>query len=322
VGVGHVDLNYWDVEEGLTRREAGGPDGEYYAHLYGGNTTIVSSAFILPSNATTVSLQYKFFTTHATHDNWIRVYVLSGAGYATETKVAEVLNNNATDWQVFSPSVATFAGQSIRLKINRWSGSPGPIGVDDITGTFSRSATASAYNVASGFKPWENRFMLYTVGLTYTGIEQWFENGAGLNSFTQHQHMVRAQPGDTSPMGYGWDLTAPFMRMKFYQSGTVSEDNHYDYEGGKVFETPDPSSGDQSVWSLDGIYLDPTFGVSYFGGWTMEQTYGSAQYDPFQLYQWNATIPGIIVANYGFLMCEDTSCYSSHSLEHAFQVWP
>jgi hypothetical protein len=146
IGVQHVDLPGWSVVEGLVRREDGGPAGEgsadhgaHYASLYSGNTTIVSSAFVLPSSGELLTLQDRFPAT-SSPGNSLKTYILSGPGFQTETQVGAHLCDCATEWQEMPSNIQAFAGQTVKLKVWRWSASPGPIWIDEVGANLLRYA--------------------------------------------------------------------------------------------------------------------------------------------------------------------------------------
>jgi RHS repeat-associated protein len=98
----------------------------YFGRLQSGGI-LTSDAFTVDATAQEVAFEVGYLST--TNYSWFELYVLSGAGYATETKIAEDNCNNCGYWVTYGANVAAYAGQSIKLKFKRRFGN---VGIDAV----------------------------------------------------------------------------------------------------------------------------------------------------------------------------------------------
>jgi len=131
LGVVNVDLPEWTVLKGLSRVDSGGPSDKY-AVLYGSaGNEIISSPFTLSLEATKVRLSTKFLS-FGSSGNILRVWVLSGPSFQTQTEVASRICYCVTEWEKLWANVASWAGQTIKLRITRDVTSSGSFGIDNV----------------------------------------------------------------------------------------------------------------------------------------------------------------------------------------------
>ena len=143
------DLTGWTTS-GTVTIESDTPHG-YYAKLSGSNAEIVSSAFTVDNSAQVFSFDAGWLTT--TGYSWVKVYVLSGAGYSTQTEVlSHYCYSCGPSWEdEVLIDASAWQGQSIKLKFWRFFGD---VGINDVemvellpgmtpTGTFSRETESN-----------------------------------------------------------------------------------------------------------------------------------------------------------------------------------
>jgi Zn-dependent metalloprotease len=120
----------------VTGRLAGSAAGD--ADVDGGTTSIQSPAITLPSTGT-LTLSFSWYLAHlnnASTADFFRVSVVNSAGTATAVLTqAGSAANRAGAWATASASLAAFAGQSIRIRVEAADAATGSLveaGVDDV----------------------------------------------------------------------------------------------------------------------------------------------------------------------------------------------
>jgi hypothetical protein len=284
VGVSSVQLHGWHVSEGLATAASGGTNGDRYASLYSGNTTIVSSAFYLPMYASQFTMQIKFFTSHATATNWLRVYALSGPNFGISTQVAERMCTCALEWETLNANMSGFGGQTIKLKFVRWSGSPGAIGIDDVAGSLVRTRSVEYIHNEITLQPGGG---ILTWNVRYRGNESWYQTGAGSNVFTHHEHTASINPSNVP------QATSHYMRMVFRHGGV------------EQFVVPNNS------WDPYCFFVSPDWKL--LGGCSDSNTFSTS---------YSQSAVAEVEAQYGWAMCDQLGCWATINREYPWQVWP
>jgi YD repeat-containing protein len=121
---GTVQLPSWTASGQTSRQTETG--GNAYARL-DTNGVITSSAFTLNANAQSLSLRAETVG-NPNFTGQFSLYLLSGSGYTTSTQLALGVSTTAS-WQTFHYSIATFAGQSVKLQVKEYTYS---LGIDDV----------------------------------------------------------------------------------------------------------------------------------------------------------------------------------------------
>jgi RHS repeat-associated protein len=96
-------------------RETGGPGGAYVKTT---TTSVTSQAYTLSADAQQAEIDLKVDSASGSYD----IYVLSGATYATSTKVFSGTQANSSTWGTKSFGIGDFAGQSVKFKVTPSSG--------------------------------------------------------------------------------------------------------------------------------------------------------------------------------------------------------
>jgi hypothetical protein len=119
------DFTAWTTANNVTI-QSDTPHG-YYAQLSGANAEIVSSAFTVDSaaQAFTFDAQWISSTSYA----GVKVYVLSGTGYTTQTEILSAYCFQCGSWTLLTPGAGAWLGQSIKLKFVRFLGD---VGIDNV----------------------------------------------------------------------------------------------------------------------------------------------------------------------------------------------
>ncbi len=104
---------------GTTTIQTGGPSGDW-ARLDSPAAFITSDAITVPTNAQELVYDINYVSTTGTSS--AEVYVLSGAGYATSTKIATDSCSACGTWSTSFQDITAYQGQSIKLKFRRPSG--------------------------------------------------------------------------------------------------------------------------------------------------------------------------------------------------------
>src|SRR5205823_3820522 len=99
--------------------------GNAYAEL-DSNAVITTNPFTLASGTETVALRAKALTGSAS--NQFSMTLLSGTNYGTSTTLATAVNTSSS-WQTFHFTVASFAGQQVKLQVSEFVNN---VGVDDV----------------------------------------------------------------------------------------------------------------------------------------------------------------------------------------------
>lgn len=118
------DFTGWTIA-GTVNIQSNAAQG-YYGRLQSGGF-LTSDAFTVDAAAQQVTFEVGYLTT--TNSSWFELYVLSGAGYATETKIAEDNCSSCGYWVTYGANIAAYAGQSIKLKFKRRAGN---VGIDAV----------------------------------------------------------------------------------------------------------------------------------------------------------------------------------------------
>jgi len=119
---GKILLPNWTASGAASRQTE--PGGNAYARLDTAGS-ITSSAFTLDANAQSLTLRAE---TVGTGTGQFSLYLLSGTGYSTSTTLT--LGSSTTgSWQTLRYSIATFAGQSVKLEVKEYNNA---VGIDDV----------------------------------------------------------------------------------------------------------------------------------------------------------------------------------------------
>jgi hypothetical protein len=121
---GTVQLPTWSATGQTSRQTETGGNG--YARL-DSHGVITSAAFTLDSHAQSVTLRAETVG-NVNFTGQFSLYLLSGSGYTTSTQLALGVSTTAS-WQTFHYSIATFAGQSVKLQVKEATYS---VGIDDV----------------------------------------------------------------------------------------------------------------------------------------------------------------------------------------------
>ncbi len=100
--------------------------GDDWAKL-GSSDTITSSAITIPSDAQAISYDVNYITTN--NYSWVRVYVLTGETYSTQTLLLSDYCDECGYWSHSWADVSAYVGQSVKLKFSRY---VGEVGIDDV----------------------------------------------------------------------------------------------------------------------------------------------------------------------------------------------
>ncbi len=119
------DLSGW-ATSGSVVIESDTPHG-YYAKLSGGNATLISDAFTVDSATQVFRFDAGWLTTN--NYSWVKVYVLSGTGYSTQTEVLSKNCFSCAAWEPVTVNASAWLGQTIKLKFWRYFGD---IGIDAV----------------------------------------------------------------------------------------------------------------------------------------------------------------------------------------------
>ncbi|HEY3212385.1 MAG TPA: RHS repeat-associated core domain-containing protein [Actinomycetota bacterium] len=98
----------------------------YWASLGSGHV-ITSSAIAVPSSAQALTYQVGYLTTN--NYSWVKVYVVSGADFATSTLVKDDYCFRCGYWSTNTLDLGAYRGQTIKLKFSQYSGT---IGINDV----------------------------------------------------------------------------------------------------------------------------------------------------------------------------------------------
>ena len=133
-------------------------DRRPWAELDARRDVITTSALTIPADAQSLSYDIGYLTTSST--SWVRVYVLSGANYATSTLIKEDSCSSCGYWSTTYLDIRAYRSQSIKVKFLRYFGTNGIDNVEirqpfpsfEITGEQQRltSAGDTYANVKSG----------------------------------------------------------------------------------------------------------------------------------------------------------------------------
>ncbi|MBN1485369.1 MAG: Ig-like domain-containing protein, partial [Chloroflexia bacterium] len=108
----------------------------YYLQLAWHNQWADSTAFAVPVQVQSLRLDYLAWTERsAVEDVPLRVYVLSGPSFGTETEIKQLWSSDNDGWQAGVVDLQAYAGQTIKLRLRSdWdSGRNGRVRLDNVT---------------------------------------------------------------------------------------------------------------------------------------------------------------------------------------------
>jgi hypothetical protein len=120
----------------VTGAAAGASAGEF--DVDGGTTSIQSPAIVLPATGT-LTLRFSWYLAHlsnASSADFFRVRIVGPSGTTTVFSQAGSATNRAGAWATATANLTSFAGQTIRIRIEAADASTGSLieaGVDDVT---------------------------------------------------------------------------------------------------------------------------------------------------------------------------------------------
>lgn len=162
------------VTSGTTTIQTSGPTGDW-ARLDSSSASITSDAITVPSNAQELVYDINYVSTTAT--SGVEVFVLSGVGYGTSTKIATDTCNSCGAWSTSFQDITAYRGESIKLRFRRPAGT-NQVGLDniDVQEVFPGFETTGspARKVDSGDAYAELRGKLTTSAFTVDAATQFF----------------------------------------------------------------------------------------------------------------------------------------------------
>lgn len=106
------DFTGWAVI-GSPQLGSDAPHG-WFARLANSSQSLTSSPFVVNADAQAFAFDWGRL---ATNDfNWLRVYVLSGSGFTTSTKIFDQYCMNCGNWQAVTVDASAYLGQTIELR--------------------------------------------------------------------------------------------------------------------------------------------------------------------------------------------------------------
>lgn len=202
----------WDLRAGSVDVRKGGPSDDYVALLEDG-ATLVTSVFTVKPSTSRLSALVRFHV-RGEGENALKVTVLSGRDFQTETVVTTKNCGCDTPWSRLWIDVAPWSGQNIRLKFERLEGSNGIIGLanvatDQLEAHLGRGGRKSA-KVADPIDTTSGNF-----NVNYTDV---LLNPSGNPlGFTRYYNSNSTHQGD---LGYNWTHTYS-TRLEPQQDGSV-----------------------------------------------------------------------------------------------------
>jgi RHS repeat-associated protein len=102
-----------------------------FALLDTSTAEITSDELELPSDVQTLAYDVGYL--RVSGQSWVDVYVLSGSGFTTSTKVKEDKCNNCNYWSRSYVDLSSYAGQTIKVKFKIKGSLYKPVGIDGVT---------------------------------------------------------------------------------------------------------------------------------------------------------------------------------------------
>jgi RHS repeat-associated protein len=123
-------------------------DRGYWARLAGSSDKITSSAIDVPTDAQSLAYDIGYLTTN--NYSWVDVYVFSGVGYATATRVKRDYCSSCGYWTRNYLDLSPYRGQSIKVQFARYSGTSGIDNVSIQSAFPGFEAGGEFWRIASG----------------------------------------------------------------------------------------------------------------------------------------------------------------------------